>query len=56
MRPSLEVAFWELAPYFPNVRPADLTPQFMREFIRLNAGKVPRPGRLAHLTILGGIH
>jgi len=37
--PAMEVAFWELAPYFPGMKAADLTPQFMREFIRLNAGK-----------------
>ena len=37
--PAMEVAFWELAPYFPNVAPEDLTPQRMKEFIRLNAGK-----------------
>lgn len=37
--PAMEVAFWELAPYFPNVQPEDLTPQRMREFIRVNAGK-----------------
>lgn len=37
--PAMEVAFWELAPYFPNVVPADLTPQYMREFVRHNAGK-----------------
>ena len=35
----MEVAFWELAPYFPNVLAEDLTPQRMKEFIRLNAGK-----------------
>ena len=37
--PAMEVAFWELAPYFPNVVPDDLTPQRMSEFIRINAGK-----------------
>ncbi len=37
--PAMEVAFWELAPYFPNVLAEDLTPQRMKEFIRLNAGK-----------------
>ena len=36
---AMEVAFWELAPYFPNVLAEDLTPQRMKEFIRLNAGK-----------------
>ena len=36
---AMEVAFWELAPYFPNAAAEDLTPQRMREFIRLNAGK-----------------
>ena len=35
----MEVAFWELAPYFPNVTPADLTPLMMNEYIRLNAGE-----------------
>jgi len=37
--PAMEVAFWELAPYFPNVQAEDLTPQRMKEFIRQNAGK-----------------
>jgi beta-phosphoglucomutase-like phosphatase (HAD superfamily) len=37
--PAMEVAFWELAPYFPNVSAEDLTPIRMKEFIRLNAGK-----------------
>ena len=36
--PAMEVAFWELAPYFPNVQASDLTPQRMQEFIRVNAG------------------
>ncbi len=35
----MEVAFWELAPYFPNVTPAQLTPTMMNDYIRLNAGK-----------------
>ena len=37
--PAMEVAFWELAPYFPNVQAEDLTPQRMKEFILQNAGK-----------------
>lgn len=37
--PAMEVAFWELAPYFPNVQPSDLTPPHVQEFIRVNAGK-----------------
>jgi hypothetical protein len=35
----MEVAFWELAPYFPNVHPSDLTPKYVNEFIRINAGR-----------------
>lgn len=34
-----QVAFWELAPYFPNITVNDLGEDFMREFIRENAGK-----------------
>ena len=30
--PAMEVAFWELAPYFPGVAPEDLTPRRMKEF------------------------
>lgn len=37
--PAMEVAFWELAPYFPNVKVSDLTEPYMLEFIRENAGK-----------------
>mmetsp|Transcript_6446 Transcript_6446/g.16460 ORF Transcript_6446/g.16460 Transcript_6446/m.16460 type:complete len:564 (-) Transcript_6446:389-2080(-) len=37
--PAMEVAFWELAPYFPNITPAQLTPTMMNDYIRLNAGK-----------------
>jgi len=35
----MEVAYWELVPYFPNVKVEDLTDDYMNEFIRENAGK-----------------
>jgi hypothetical protein len=37
--PAMEVAFWELAPYFVGVTPTMLTEGLMKEFIRDNAGK-----------------
>jgi len=37
--PAMEVAFWELAPYFPGVKVEDLSEAYMSEFIRENAGK-----------------
>ena len=35
----MEVAFWELAPYFPGVKAEDLTSARMKEYIRNNAGR-----------------
>lgn len=35
----MQVAFWELAPYFPGVKVEDLSEAYMSEFIRENAGK-----------------
>jgi hypothetical protein len=35
----LKVAYWELAPYFAGVTPADHTQANCNEFIRDNAGK-----------------
>lgn len=37
--PAMEVAYWELAPYFAGMTPEDLTEERMRTFIRENAGK-----------------
>ncbi|KAG5191611.1 Haloacid dehalogenase-like hydrolase [Tribonema minus] len=36
--PAMEVAFWEAAPYLPNIAPSDLITQ-LPEYIRNNAGK-----------------
>jgi len=37
--PAMEVAFWELAPYFAGVKPMELTEEAMRTYVRENAGK-----------------
>jgi len=37
--PAMEVAYWELAPYFAGTTPADHTQTNCNEFIRDNAGK-----------------
>jgi beta-phosphoglucomutase-like phosphatase (HAD superfamily) len=37
--PAMEVAYWELAPYFAGVTAADLTEEAKVAFIRENAGK-----------------
>lgn len=37
--PAMEVAFWELAPYFPEASVAFLSTDTMRAYVRNNAGK-----------------
>lgn len=37
--PAMEVAFWELAPYFPDASPASLDDDRMIAYVRANAGK-----------------
>mmetsp|Transcript_39320 Transcript_39320/g.85529 ORF Transcript_39320/g.85529 Transcript_39320/m.85529 type:complete len:347 (-) Transcript_39320:192-1232(-) len=37
--PAMEVAYWELAPYFAGITPAGITESAKSEFIRDNAGK-----------------
>jgi len=37
--PAMEVAYWELVPYFPNYQVSDVTEEFKAEFIRDSAGK-----------------
>eukprot|EP00976_Prorocentrum_cordatum_P082636 1184894-Prorocentrum_minimum.AAC.2 len=37
--PAMEVAYWELAPYFAGINPAGITEAAKSEFIRDNAGK-----------------
>eukprot|EP00468_Gymnochlora_sp_CCMP2014_P007874 CAMPEP_0167749818 /NCGR_PEP_ID=MMETSP0110_2-20121227/5630_1 /TAXON_ID=629695 /ORGANISM="Gymnochlora sp., Strain CCMP2014" /LENGTH=345 /DNA_ID=CAMNT_0007635037 /DNA_START=202 /DNA_END=1235 /DNA_ORIENTATION=+ len=36
---AMEVAYWGLAPYFPNIKPEDLGGKEMAEWIRDNCGK-----------------
>eukprot|EP00976_Prorocentrum_cordatum_P030092 612306-Prorocentrum_minimum.AAC.5 len=37
--PAMEVAYWELAPYFASITPAEINAAAMADFIRNNAGK-----------------
>eukprot|EP00192_Tetraselmis_astigmatica_P013520 CAMPEP_0117657770 /NCGR_PEP_ID=MMETSP0804-20121206/5506_1 /TAXON_ID=1074897 /ORGANISM="Tetraselmis astigmatica, Strain CCMP880" /LENGTH=326 /DNA_ID=CAMNT_0005464243 /DNA_START=426 /DNA_END=1406 /DNA_ORIENTATION=+ len=37
--PAMEVAYWELVPYFANIKVSDINEETMRDFIRESAGK-----------------